>query len=157
VLPERSKERAHKLLDYINNRRGRRTGVSPSKQGDHFGNLIRGKRNDYSTIDKGYSKYSGGDDYVGMDHVMKKYGEKRKVPLRKIVSAQNTVSVSGVHKKIDRKGPNTPSVPYFVHHKPTDTYHLADGNHRVNSARLKRQSHIDGKVLSVESRLIEGK
>lgn len=75
-------------------------------------------------------------------------GELRDVPMHKLYSDQYRVDKSVVTGKINKtiKRHSSPTVR-VVHHVPSDTYHVADGNHRANEAKLKGNRFLKAVVL----------
>lgn len=71
------------------------------------------------------------------------------VPISKIKSSQSSVELDSLIKKIKGDKLNSPEFPEIIHHKETDTYHLIDGNHRVNAAKLLKKEFIKSRVISV--------
>jgi hypothetical protein len=65
------------------------------------------------------------------------------VPIHKIKTDQSSVSSWEVSRKIDSKEEDHPE---FYYHNPSDSYYIADGNHRVSAARLLGKKTIKGIV-----------
>ena len=70
-----------------------------------------------------------------------------RIPMSKVSTVQPFVGRRDVEDKIKTTKQSHPKVPYFIYHKPSDTYHLVDGNHRATMRHLRDFSHIRGLVI----------
>lgn len=141
----RSPERAVKLADYIFNRNPKRTtyGTHATEfdPGHEGHNLI--PLSNYAMNDK-YKGENYKEKFVNVNH--KDYpgsNVEYNIPIHKIYTCQNSVLPSIVKKKILRQD----DVPTLIHHVKTDTYHVLDGNHRINAEKLKGTKHISAKII----------
>lgn len=81
----------------------------------------------------------------------KERGTITDVPMHKLYSDQRAVNSEVLKKKIrgDWKH-HDPEIPYVIHHVPTDTYHLYDGNHRANQTKLLRHAVLKASVIKCD-------
>lgn len=76
---------------------------------------------------------------------LEKHGKTKNVPIKSIVTRQDHINPVSLKKKLTGKDEhNDPEIPYAYHHD--GTHYLIDGNHRVNAARLKGETHIKIRV-----------
>lgn len=85
--------------------------------------------------------------YPPYKRLMKKKLQRATVPINKVYSRQRFVIGGAVKHKLNGDPLNSTERPTMIYHKATDTYHIHDGNHRANAARLRGDRTIDADVL----------
>ena len=72
-------------------------------------------------------------------------GKLQTISVKSIVSGQTHVSKDVLEKKIKGEWEvHDPEHPIVIHHK--GKHYLVDGNHRVNTARFRGETHIEARV-----------
>lgn len=80
--------------------------------------------------------------------------EIRDVPFHKLYSEQDLVQKQVVDSKIKKTWKKHSSkLPIVMHHVPTDTYHLVDGNHRANEKKLLGHKSLRAHVLTSHQKI----
>ena len=136
---KRDRQRATKLLNHVYKKQRFNKVDNP---------LRKGFSDDYHTVipwtyhDK--SNFKVGNDYIRSPSFKNK--PLVDVPVGHLVTAQERVSRSVVSKKIHGKFPDhDPEHPQVVHYQ--GKYHIWDGNHRANKARLMDKKTIKAQVV----------
>ena len=153
-MAARSRPRAQKLLNYVARKQNAPTSpyssTSQTKTDTQLTNLVP-NINDMNLI---FRHPDNPKQKVSYDTAQEE-GKLKKVPIRKIVTSQETIQKEVVAKKIQGKWKgHYPEHPLMAHidspgHPLHDHYYLFDGNHRVNAAKLQGKTHITGRVMKV--------